>query len=330
MICKHQQGFALMTVMLVVALVSIIVSQLLYQQHLDILRSQNRLNQAQAMAVANGLEVWVKKGLSLDAQANKFDHLNEQWAQPMPPIPFGGGQISGFLTDQQGHLNLNNVMEKDEAKRKVWQAILQRYFERKSLAPDLSDVVTDWVDADNTISPMGAESETYLLNQPPYRTANQPLVLVQELRLLKGFDDQAMQLLQEEVATLPEVTQINVNTAPAGVLIALADWMTPELAKAWEDERQLNPVEQVADFRKFMVDQTQFEVEEVNKDLPDTVLTTQSNYFLLQGQISFGVADQALSAILYRGADKQVSLVQRWFGVLETPQPPTDNTTPEE
>lgn len=306
-----------MTVMLVVALVAIIVSQLLYQQRLDVLRSQNMLNQAQSLAVANGLEVWVKQGLSLDAQANQFDHLNEEWAQPMPPIPFAGGQISGALTDLQGHLNLNNVVEKDDVKRQVWQKILQRYFERQELTADLADVVTDWVDADNTISPMGAESETYLLRQPPYRTANQPMVLVQELALLKGFDLPLMQKLQPDLAALPVVTLINVNTAPGNVIWALADWMTPELVSAWEEERKLNPVEQVADFRKFMQTQTQFEESEINKDLPDSLLTTQSQYFLLQGQISFGVSEQSLSAILYRGADKQVSLVQRWFGVLE-------------
>lgn len=316
---NRQQGFALMTVMLVVALVAIIVSQMLYQQRLDVLRSQNMLNQAQSLAVANGLEVWVKQGLALDGESNNFDHLNEEWARPMPPIPFAGGQIAGSLSDLQGRLNLNNVMETDETKRLAWQKLLQRYFERQQLSPDLVDVVTDWVDADNTISPMGAESETYLLRQPPYRTANQPMVLVQELALLKGFDASIMQQLLPDLAALPLVTQINVNTAPAKVIEALADWMTPELVKAWEAERLVNPVEQVAGFRLFMQQETQFDIAEVNRDLPDTMLTTQSQYFLLEGQITFGVSEQSLSAVLYRASDHQVSLVQRWFGILEAP-----------
>lgn len=328
--CHKQQGFALMTVMLVVALVAIIVSQMLYQQRLDVLRSQNMLNQAQSLAVANGLEVWVKQGLTLDGESNNSDHLNEEWARPMPPIPFAGGQIAGSLSDLQGRLNLNNVMETDEAKRLAWQKILQRYFERQQLSPELVDVVTDWVDADNTISPMGAESETYLLRQPPYRTANQPMVLVQELALLKGFDAAIMQQLLPDLAALPLVTQINVNTAPAKVIEALADWMTPELVKAWEAERLVNPVEQVAGFRLFMQQETQFDIAEVNRDLPDTMLTTQSQYFLLEGQITFGVSEQSLSAVLYRATDHRVSLIQRWFGILEAPATETEGNRSDE
>lgn len=320
---SSQRGFALMTVMLVVALVAIIATQLLYQQRLDVLRSQNMLNQAQSLAVANGLEVWVKKGLSLDGQLNQVDHLNEEWAQPMAPIPFAGGEIAGQLFDLQGRLNLNNLLEADEAKRLAWQKIIRRYFERLNISPELESVVTDWVDSDNTVSQTGAESETYLLKQPPYRTANQALVLPQELALLNGFDATVMQKIQPDIATLPQVTLINVNTATRGVLMALADWMTVDIVDAWMQKRLLTPAAGIADFRQFMVEQTQFSAAEVTQDLPESILTTQSHYFLLVGQITYGVSEQTLSAILFRSAQHQVSLVQRWFGVLDKPRAPT-------
>lgn len=312
-----QSGFALITVLLVVAIVSIIAAQLVYQQALDIQRAETRLNQAQSLAVANGLEAWIKKGLKLDASLNKTDHLGEQWAQPMMPIPFAGGQVAGRLEDLQGRFNVNNLAETDEQKAKLWQQIAERLFRQSELPIELVAVLSDWVDADNNARLMGAESDTYLLKNPAYRAGNQPLVQLEELALLKGFAPAVREQLAPALAALPKITPININTAPKPVLQALADWITPEIAQAWLEKRLLKPADKRDEFRNFLVAQTGFKQQEIQTALPDTVISVQTDFFLLVGQFDYGSVQQQVDALLHRESNNQVSLVQRWFSQVE-------------
>lgn len=312
---NNQQGFALITVLLIVALITIIATQLIYQQSLTIQRSANMLHQAQANAVSFGLETWIKKGLRLDAESSDIDHLEEEWARPMIAIPFEEGDISGQLFDLQAKINLNNLAEPTKEERELWQAIVKRFFINQELEESLEAVVSDWVDEDNNALLGGAESDTYLLRSPAYRAANQKLVLVQELGLLEGFSPAVIAKITPNVATLPAITKININTANETVLIALADWMSAEIANSWVTERKLSPAKETADFRRFMVEATAFEDDEVNQDLPDTIISVTSQFFYLEGRVNYGKAKQAVSAIFMRENKKQVRLVQRWVGI---------------
>ncbi len=312
---KSQQGFALITVLLITALVAIIASQLIYQQYADILRSKHMLHQAQSVAVANGLSSWVKTGLKADLENNQVDHLNEIWAQAMLPVPFAGGEVSGQLFDLQGRLNLNNLSVADENKRLVWQKIIKRFLIQQELDENLVDVIIDWIDADNQPEDFGAESDVYLLKEPAYRTANQLLVMPQELGLLQGFNRAIVTSIEQYIATLPEVTTINVNTASEKVLLGLADWMTEDIVSSWLELRKEDSVESVEDFKLFLIEQTQFEAEEINQSIPDFVLSTQTQYFLLVGQMDYGVVSQQVSAIIYRKDTENITLIQRWFSI---------------
>lgn len=310
---EKQGGFALITVLLVVAIVSIIAAQLVYQQALDIQRTETRLNQAQSLAVANGLESWVKKGLKLDSSLGEVDHLGEQWAQPMMPIPFAGGQVAGRVEDMQGRFNVNNLADTDEQTLKLWLLIAERLVRQVELPADLVSVLADWVDVDNNARMMGAESDYYLLKNPAYRAGNQPLIQLEELALLKGFTPVVRKRLEPSLTALPSITKVNVNTAPKPVLRALADWVTPEIAQAWVNQRLLKPAKKLKDFRDFLVAETGFTVAEIQADLPDTIITVQTDFFLLVGQFDYGSVQQQVDALLYRKNSNQVLLWQRWF-----------------
>lgn len=320
-VAGHQQGFALLTVLLIVALTAILSSQLLYQQHLTLNRSAHMLHQAQSLSVAWGLEGWVKQGLKLDAQNNQTDHLQEMWAQPMVQVPFEGGEISGRLFDLQARINLNNVQHSDAAQRALWQQVIDRWARLNELEVPLAEVLTDWVDADDERLPGGAESDAYLLMQPPYRAANQPLVMVEELRQLQGLQTMPPKVwtrLQRSATALPTVTAINVNTADKAVLMALADWISESTAEAWMAEREQTPADSPQVFVDFLAQQTGEEPEVLKQALPDGVISVNSDYFLLQGLIHYGDSQQGVSAIFYRADPNQVQLVQRWLSVAET------------
>lgn len=315
---SEQQGFALISVLLVVALVTIIATQLIYQQSLTIQRSSNMLHQAQASSVAWGLESWIKKGLQLDAEQNKTDHLAEQWALPMYPIPFEGGEISGQLFDLQARINVNNLQEVNKAKRKRWQEVMQRFLIKQELDANLHEVMTDWVDTDNESTLNGAESDYYLLERTAYRAANQKLVLVQELGLLKGFSAEIVGKIKPYLATLPAITTININTADEVVLQSLADWVTREIALSWIEMRKETPAEEIAGFWSFMASQSPgMTLAEVKVDFPAYLIDVKSQYFLLVGLISYGEAQQTLLGIFMRDKSKKVRLIQRWVGITD-------------
>jgi len=261
-VASKQKGFALLTVLLIVALVATLSSQLIYQQHLNLKRSTNMLHQAQSLSVAWGLEGWIKYGLKLDAKNNQVDHLQELWAEPLVSVPFEDGEISGQLYDLQGRINLNNVQASDQAQREAWQKLIDRWAVSVGLETPLAEVLTDWVDSDEDRLPGGAESDAYLLMQPPYRAANQSLVMLEELKKLQGFQKIAYepwQVIKNSATTLPTVTPINVNTASKNVLLVLTDWMDETVVDSWIQLRTETPAQVTAYIRAFMTLQVERE-----------------------------------------------------------------------
>ncbi|WP_127471106.1 type II secretion system minor pseudopilin GspK [Thiomicrorhabdus aquaedulcis] len=315
-----QRGFALLTVLVIVALVAIMASNVLYEQYAQIKRSTHMLHQAQSLSVAYGLESWVKKGLKVDAQNNATDHLTEVWAQPMAPMAFEGGEVSGQLVDLNGRLNINNLADTDEVMRGLWYAMFTRYAARQGLDFSLSDVLTDWVDTDDEPMPLGAESDAYLLLNPAYRAANRPFSMLSELKNVQGFatlEPLKWQAVLNDLAALPSVSSINVNTASKVTLLVLADWITDAMVDSWLQRRQTEPAQTVEEFTAFLQTQSGFTQAEVALDFPDGVLSVQSQYFLLKAQVDYGVAQQAVFGLFYRKSPTDVSLVQRWLSVTE-------------
>ncbi|UQB41710.1 type II secretion system minor pseudopilin GspK [Thiomicrospira microaerophila] len=311
-----QKGFALLTVLIVVALVAVIASGIQYQQRLDIQRSAYMLNQSQAIAVAAGVDAWVKKGLAFDAGQNQIDHLGEVWAQPMFPMAFEGGDISGQLFDMQARFNLNNLIETDPEKQAHWRAILERSLQQQNLPIDWVAPLIDWLDEDNNPIAGGAESDRYLLNTPPYRAANRMMVLPEEVRLLQGMDMEQFALISAWITTLPKITTINVNTAEAEVLLGLAEFMDQTLIDIWIELRQQEPAQDIAGFRQFIAQNTGQEPEVIQQALPDWVISVRTEFFQLNGIIEYGVARLDARALYYR-QQQQVNLLQRWIALAD-------------
>jgi general secretion pathway protein K len=312
----RQRGFALLTVLLVSALIAILASTMQYQHALDIERSANRLAQSQALVVGLGLDAWIKKGLAFDQQYNQTDHLGEVWAQPMLPVAFEGGQVGGQLLDLQARFNLNNLQEPNVQRRQRWQNLLEQMVLKQSPSPQSSAWIVpliDWLDADNEALPGGAESEVYLLKTPPYRAANAPLVLAQEALLLEGMTPVLFRQLQPGLTTLPQVTPINVNTAVPMVLLGLAPWFDEPLVEAWLAQRASQPAQSVADFYQFVASQSGRDGSEIQTQIPDWMLAVKTDFFMLAGRVQFGRAEPLLYAVYHRTAER-VTLLQRWIG----------------
>src|SRR5690606_30105713 len=148
----------------------------------------------------------------------EYDHLGEDWATALQPLPIEGGTIAGRLEDLQGRFNLNNLLEPHGPVQ------FQRLLRLLDLDPELAHVVVDWLDSDtNPAFPVGAEDDYYTRSTPPYFAANTAITTPSELMAMQGFDRESYNALAPYVAALPRGTDINVNTASNVVLASLSD-----------------------------------------------------------------------------------------------------------
>jgi len=218
----RQRGVALVTALLVVSLATVAAVAMATRLHVDVRRTGNLLHGEQAYAYALAAESWAEVILRRDAGDSKVDTLAEDWATALPPIAVEGGFVSGRIEDLQGRFNVNNLVGPDGKPSKPDLEYFKRLLGLLEIEPGLATTLLDWIDADiDATLPDGAEDDIYLLETPPYRAANRPLVSTSELRLVKGYSAEIIALLEPYITALPEPTALNVNTASPLVLQAL-------------------------------------------------------------------------------------------------------------
>jgi general secretion pathway protein K len=218
----RQRGVALVTALLVVSLATVAAVAMATRLHVDVRRTGNLLHGEQAYAYALAAESWAEVILGRDANDSKIDTLAEDWATALPPIAVEGGFVSGRIEDLQGRFNVNNLVGADGKPSKPDLEYFKRLLGLLDVEPGLATALLDWIDADiDTTFPDGAEDDIYLLETPPYRAANRPLVSTSELRLVKGYSAEIIALLEPYITALPEPTALNVNTASPLLLQAL-------------------------------------------------------------------------------------------------------------
>jgi len=302
-----QQGVALITALLVVALATLAAVAMTARQQLDIRRTANILNGEQAYMYALGGESWVKRILQRDIQQNSIDSFKDVWATPLPPLPIPGGTLQGQVEDLSGRFNVNNLVKEGEASLED-VVLFERLLRVLELSTTLAQVVVDWIDSDmETQIPDGAEDNSYLTKTPAYRTSNTLLSSPTELRLLAGFDNDSYQKLLPYVNTLPTRTLINVNTAPLPVLMTLAEGLSETDAAVLITDREKKPFESVQDF---LVHDAL-----AGLDVDAKNISVSSNYFLLTVQVQIVRARVQLSSVLHRLPDK-VRVVARSQGAF--------------
>ncbi len=115
-----QQGVALITVMLIVALSSIIAAQMTTRLQTQMQRSTNISFNQQAYWYAMGAEAFSKRVLlKAFKDEPKVTHLEQIWAQEGTSYPVDFGEISGEISDLQSCLNLNALHPEADTKEQV-------------------------------------------------------------------------------------------------------------------------------------------------------------------------------------------------------------------
>ena len=289
---KAQRGVALITALLMVAIALVLAAAMASRQHLDIRRTGGLLHGEQAWAYALGAENWARVVLRRDGEDSETDTLSEAWST-QPPVSFvEGGSIVGRLLDMQARFNVNNLVDNGEA-NPVFVDMYKRLLVRLDLEEQLADSLVDWMDSDIDVRfPDGAEDETYLLRDPPYRAANRPLSDVTELRLVNGYSAEVLDILQPYIVALPVPTPININTADALILSILAEDLTVSDGQALAEGRGEEGYESVDTFTQDPI--------LAGKGLDPSLMSIKTDWFLMLTEASIGQGRARLASLIQR------------------------------
>ncbi|HUG04827.1 MAG TPA: type II secretion system minor pseudopilin GspK [Steroidobacteraceae bacterium] len=219
-----QQGVALITAIVLVAIATVLAVHIGTRASLDLRRTSGLISLDQGWHVALGAEAWAIEVLRDDRKDSQTDDFSEPWAQPLPPLPVDGGEVRGALEDMQGRFNINNLILNDGTVNEPAIARFERLLTYAGAEPRWARILADWLDADTVPGfPEGAEDGTYLAQNPPYRAANSPVTTVTEILALPGMTLEEYERIRPYVAALPVGTTINVCTAAAPILAALIE-----------------------------------------------------------------------------------------------------------
>jgi general secretion pathway protein K len=287
----RQHGVAIVLAMGVVALATMAATAIMITQSTWSRASELTAGHVQAQALIQAGVDWSRAVLGNDRRSSSVDHLGEPWALRLAPMPVENGQLAGYIEDQQGLFNLNNLV-KDGKVNLAQLAHFQRLLSTLGLPAALADTLVDWIDADSEPQPQGAEDDFYLALQPPYVAANRPLTDVAELALARGFDNNVTARLRPFVTALPRFTAVNANTASPEVLAAVVEGLGLDGARELVAQRGRSYFLDRHDFLRHLPDGVQVATEDISFG---------SDYFMATLRVTFSGAQARGVALLSRG-----------------------------
>ncbi len=308
---SRQRGVALITVLLVVAIVTVVSAAMVARQQLSIRATSNQLQARQAWHYALGGEALAQAILARDLKGGEpgaaaIDHLLEPWAQPLPAFEIDQGEILVRIEDLAGRFNLNDLL-RDQQPNPAAVEQFRRLLLRLQISAPYAERLLDWIDPDQQPSgELGAEDNVYLGLDTPYRSAGRRLHDLSELRLLLDMREEDFQRLAPYVVALPPNVPLNVNTASAMVLSSLSDNLSLGAAESLVELRRAVPFRNSAAFLA--------QPALAGTTLQGTALAVGSQFFQATSEVRLGDRRLALVSLLQREQDGSVRVLARNLG----------------
>jgi general secretion pathway protein K len=142
----------------------------------------------------------------------------------------GEGTLSVSIQPENARMNINsmiNIADRD-ATYKAWESVFENAAVPKDRWDGLVDCLIDWVDPNELSHLNGAESQYYESLSPPYQSKNRPLATVDELIMIKGFNELLPESNRTVYDAIPgyltmysEDAKVNINAVTRDTLMAV-------------------------------------------------------------------------------------------------------------
>ncbi len=230
---KHEEGAALLTVLLIVAVMAVLAAAALERLKIGTRLTANggAIEQARAYAMAAETLARFRIGDLIQADPNRTT-LAGNWAGQATNFPIDGGLATARLDDGGNCFNLNSLVDKAQDGVLLARPVAIMQFARLMTLVDvpgrdadaLANATADWIDSDATPLPGGAEDIAYANGRTPYLPANTLMADTSEWRAVAGVTPGLYARVRPFICALPvtDLTALNVNTLRRGQAPLLA------------------------------------------------------------------------------------------------------------
>lgn len=327
---RTRRGIVLPVVLFFTLLLSSSIATFLKRATVDAILSRNRDAMARTEALARGgvelakaLLIEDRASEALSADGLRTDSTLDRWAHAGDAVITtpGGAELRLHIEDTGARLDLNSVFQLDDAgalddrAEPFLIAFLEKMIEELPLdvralydPRELAENLVDYVDPDDTRIGGGLEDDYYQQQSPPYRAANGPLLSVDQLGLVEGFDADLVEIIRPYVTVYPYVGGggVNPNTAPPHVLalIFYNDGIDLRLAKE-EDIGRMLDVRSSGDLLCKTAGQTETGCVPIGEILPnaDSIfppLAFSSDTFIVRSEARAGEVRRTVETVVDR------------------------------
>lgn len=321
----RQRGVALLTVLLLVAVMAALTVAMLDDIRFGLRRAGNAQALAQARWHAIGAEALALARIEALARMDPaVTTLAGDWNGRSFLFPVENGMIRATLSDATACFNLNSVvhgagdlLHRREEGVDQYLALLQALDIPVAQAQALTDTLVDWIDSDQRRIGLGHEDEGYARGRGGYRTGDTLLAEPSELRALHGYSAEIYARLRPHVCALPTtaLTPVNVNTLAqedAPILSMLTDGRVDPV-----QARRVIAARPRAGWRS---DDAFWTAPGMREAMPSPAALNQvalrTRYFRLHADVESGPAQATLSALIEHAADGPDAparlLARRW------------------
>jgi general secretion pathway protein K len=274
---RSQRGAALLTAMIIVALVATLASSMVWQQWRAVEVETADRARAQSAWILSGALDWAR--LIMREDKRDIDHLGEPWAVPLAEARMStflaadkdntdtGPEafLSGVIADAQSRYNLRNLISGTRIAPPAQLAILVKLCDLVGVSNDvaigiangLNDAApssaTGTTPTGTSVGPLASVGTTGTTTANKPQSANPPLMPQNERQLRwLGVDPDALARLQPYVVLLPMATPVNLNTAPREVIAAVVDTLDLAGAERLVQGRTRSPFKTVSDAQNLL------------------------------------------------------------------------------
>ena len=321
-----QGGAALLTAMIIVALIATLATSMIWQQWRAIQVEAAERSRTQSAWILSGALDWARLILREDLKTGGTDHLGEPWAVPLAEARLStflaadknntddapDAFLSGAITDAQARYNLFNLATGGKVDP-VELAALQRLCETVGVSADVAARIANGLRDASPPAPSdpaasgasGGSGASSGSNPPAGEPPVNPPLMPRSAGQLAwlGIDAEALRTLEPYVVVLPGKTPVNVNTAPREVLVAVVPGLDLATAERIVQSRQRVPIKSQLDMQAFA---PTLPSDSFNR------LAIGSDYFEVRGRLRLGdVVLEQRSLVKRVATSREVVVVQR-------------------
>lgn len=349
---QRVRGAVLISVLLVVAIVAGLAVKFASDYQLGLARAESRWHGGQARQFLEGTEEVAKILFPLADLDPNTDYLGEPWSNEVPIQDDGVAGVAR-LTDATAQLNLNELAtalvgdkpmgspERYSEPQRRFIRLLQTFETQLPLsqqeAEGLLEGLVDWIDQDsNESGSYGAEANYYQSQPDPYRPANSLMRSLDELRLVRGFDQspELVALLRPFITVLPsDAVGWNLNTVEPVLYREGTSGAEPygnNLVRALGSATSLTPIGDM-DAMQFMEQRGETGFADVTEmqqawsklfsgdALATEGITVKSSFFWLNATVEIGEQRRSQRSLMLRDGNNNLVVVYR-EDVYELPE----------